>query len=202
MAYEHDIFISYRHDCPTTPWIMGVFLPELTKRLIPKRPERIRIFSDLDIRAGAKWAKLLPRKVASSQILIPMLTPYYFGSEWCRRELALMMEREETLGLNLDENSETGLVIPVRLCDGEKFPDRIGEIQHFCNFGNYTMMRKGTKTWTQFQQQMDRFSDEIDELLDLAPDFNDSFMTLTGKGIETELKAKIPKRSPLLRLSM
>lgn len=201
MNYEHDIFISYRHNCPTTKWMTGTFLPELKNRLTPQRPEGINIFSDVQIRIASTWPMLLSKKVATSRLLLPMLTPYYFGSEWCRRELSLMMEREEKLGLRSIERSELGLVVPIRLWDGDKFPEKVKSVQ-LGNFRDYTDVRRGTKKWYEFQLAMDVLATAIDEILDNnIPDFDDSWLSLTGENIEPLLRIPSPHQTTLLRLT-
>ncbi|HXU08063.1 MAG TPA: TIR domain-containing protein [Blastocatellia bacterium] len=196
MNYEHDIFISYRHDCPTTPWMMRVFLPELKNRLIPSRPNGISIFDDQQVRVGSTWRQLLHRKVASSRLLVPMLTPYYFGSPWCRRELALIMEREEGVGVRSLQKSESGLVVPIRLWDGDKFPERLTNTIQIKDFREYTYIKRGAKKWYQFENAIDNLARAIDEILDTCvPDFDDAWLQLTGDVIEPQLRIPLPRFS-------
>lgn len=198
MSYEHDIFISYRHECSTTPWLIDVFLVQLRRKLCPARVDTINIFDDRQIRVSSSWKELLHKKVATSRLLLPVLTPHYFGSDWCRRELALMLEREKILGFRSREQPERGLIIPITVFDGEKFPTLVKDIQ-IADFRYYTDLRRGTRKWFDFLDQIARLADQIDKVLDESPPFEPAWMDLTGEEIEPWLKIA-PARPVLPRL--
>ena len=128
MEYEHNIFLSYAHGKVWSPWVKDTFVPRLQAYLeLEVGPVEISV--DYQIDPGANWSENLHRRVAKSQIMLPLLSANYFHREWCRREMALMFEREKNLGLvGSDENY--GLLIPVRLGDGLSFPDLISRVQY------------------------------------------------------------------------
>src|SRR5690349_4303919 len=104
MSYQYDIFVSYRSQCTTTEWMRKTFIPEMKKLLTPLRPNGINFWIDDRIETGSNWPETLRAGLASSRLLLPMLTHFYFGSEWCRRELAIMLERQARLGFCSADN--------------------------------------------------------------------------------------------------
>ena len=195
MDYEHDIFISYRQECPTTVWMRNVFLPELRKRLIPRRRDGVNIFDDQQIRVGDTWPNILREKVAASRLLLPMLTPYYFGSKWCRQELALMLAREEKLGFHSMAGRNQGLVLPIRLFDGEKYPDRVKNVQ-LGDFRDFSDVKRGTRTWFRFKDAIEALAAAIDDTLDgLIPPYDEEWLNLSSDPIEQLLQIPASRQS-------
>jgi hypothetical protein len=191
MRYQYDIFISYRHDCSTTRWMREVFLPELRDALTPHRPGGIEgsldAPTDEHILPGSNWPAWLREKLACSRLLLPMLTPYYFGSAWCRRELALMLERQRRLGICSAQNLQ-GLVIPIQLCDGHKYPEILRSEVQFQDFRDLTDIRKGTRKWYRFKDEIAKLALAIDKILDGVPSFDISWGSLTGDDLEPLLR--------------
>jgi hypothetical protein len=200
MGYTNHIFVSYRHECRTTPWMQRVFLPELEMRLAPNRIERLKIFDDRDVRTGAEWPRVLYAEVAASRVMMPMLTPFYFGGEWCRRELALMMEREEQLRRN-HPHREQGLLLPIRLWDGDKYPTRLTETFQVADFSKFTYMKRGARGWYLFEERVNALAAAVDHALDtIVPKHDPAWMDLTGDSIEPLLRIEAPSGEALHRL--
>ncbi|WP_207538268.1 TIR domain-containing protein [Sabulicella rubraurantiaca] len=58
-----------------------------------------QIFQDRDaIELGQKWEKRLEEGIASANLLIPVLTPSFFRSPYCRDELVMFLKHEASLG--------------------------------------------------------------------------------------------------------
>ncbi len=58
-----------------------------------------RIFQDREgIELGQQWQKRLEEAIASASLLIPVLTPCFFRSEFCRDELTRFLRHEAALG--------------------------------------------------------------------------------------------------------
>jgi TIR domain-containing protein len=63
--------------------------------------DSFRIFQDTrDIRVGQQWKTRVEDTINSATILIALLTPGFFRSEYCRRETEQFVERERKLGRN------------------------------------------------------------------------------------------------------
>jgi hypothetical protein len=133
MPYEHHVFISYARGEMWTPYVKNVFLPRLNAYLeneIGFLQKGVPLaFFDEQIEMGAHWDPLLKHKVACSTVMVCLFSANYFKSVWCRREMALMLEREQHCGLH-GNGDNYGLVIPVRLGDGDTFPDLASRVQH------------------------------------------------------------------------
>jgi hypothetical protein len=126
MSYEHDIFLSYARGS-WTDYVRHKFLPRL-EALLEAEVGSLNISVDYQIQPGAEWEPNFKRRVARSRIMMSLLTAHYFQRDWCRREMALMMERERYLGLE-GRGENYGLLIPVRLGGGSTFPERVGQVQ-------------------------------------------------------------------------
>jgi hypothetical protein len=59
-----------------------------------------QLFQDIeDVQPGDRWAEELARALDDAQVLIPVVTPSFLASVWCRREVLLFLEREKDGGL-------------------------------------------------------------------------------------------------------
>jgi hypothetical protein len=58
----------------------------------------IEIFMDADIELGAPWAERIARALTDSAFLLPIVTPSFLRSEYCREELQAFLAHEKALG--------------------------------------------------------------------------------------------------------
>jgi hypothetical protein len=73
--------------------------------------EELPIFLDRDsLNWGDDWEERVDEALVSGFFFIPVLTPRYFQSEQCRRELQVFLQRAQVLNL-------TALVLPIRYID-------------------------------------------------------------------------------------
>lgn len=128
MPYEYDVFISYRRHAQWPPWVERHFVPIFEHWLGEELGRDARIFWDKNLETGYDWPIELGIKLASSRVLVPLLSRQYFNSLWCRTELALICAREDTCGLGGKITSER-LIVPAILHDGEDMPHQIRMIQ-------------------------------------------------------------------------
>jgi hypothetical protein len=60
--------------------------------------EEISVFMDLvDLETGQKWEKTIKNSLDQAMVMIPIITPSYFNSDICRRELEWFLDREDQL---------------------------------------------------------------------------------------------------------
>ncbi|MDH3892313.1 MAG: toll/interleukin-1 receptor domain-containing protein [candidate division Zixibacteria bacterium] len=130
MAYQYDIFLSYRRNPETLRWIHQHLQPLLTLRVSLELGRDPVIFIDDQIEAGTDWPLELATKLATSRVLIPLWSKTYFNSKWCMEELSIMLAREEETSRRKPDNPR-GLVIPGIIHDGDEFPAEISRIQYF-----------------------------------------------------------------------
>ena len=63
------------------------------------RAAQVELFQDTaDIHSGAMWEQKIRDQMARSSFLIPILTPDFFQSAWCCKEVEIFQEREAVLG--------------------------------------------------------------------------------------------------------
>jgi hypothetical protein len=190
MAYEHHVFVSYAHGDLWTPWVRKTFVPRL-KGYLELEAGSLEIFVDDQIQTGARWESVLKRKVARSKLMLSLISAEYFHREWCRKEMALMLEREDTLGL-VGHDDNYGLLIPIRLGDGDSFPNLIGRIQHhdFEAFADPDLPA-GSLRASNFNQNLKKLAKTIARTLPQAPGCCDtSWESLTGDVFCSQLESK------------
>ena len=101
------------------------------------------IFQDVDdIEAGDHWPSLLDGMVDQARFFIPVLTPSYFTSPMCRRELQRFIDAE-------NEFRRGGLILPIlfRKCsiltdETRRSNDPLAELIHERNYSDWTALRK------------------------------------------------------------
>src|SRR5262249_9885534 len=95
-------FLSYaRFEDPKEQERITKLCELLTYEVHSVGKESFRIFQDTrDIRVGQQWKKRVEDTINSATLLITVLTPGFFRSEYCRRETEQFLERERTLGRN------------------------------------------------------------------------------------------------------
>ena len=78
--------------------------------------EDIKIFLDHDIEWGQNWRERIEESLDEVTFLIPIVTPSFFTSEDCRKELRRFLDREQQLG-------RKDLVLPIYYRDTELLSD-------------------------------------------------------------------------------
>lgn len=181
MSYEHHVFVSYNHGEAWNGYVRDIFVPTLRNylQLEVAHPE---IFVDDQIQTGARWQQVLKQKVARSKLMLPLISAGYFHSEWCRKEMAMMLERQELNSSGVPANF--GLLIPVRLGDGDCFPETIRQIQYL-DFGDYADpdLPPRTQRASDFNMQIRELAKTIAATLPLVPDWSDDWNNLGGVAI-------------------
>jgi len=128
MAYQHDIFISYRRNPETLGWIKDHFLPLLSLRLDFEIGRTPSIFLDEQIESGSSYPAALGAALGSSRVLLVLWTGNYLSSVWCTEEFNQMLGREKQAKLRTVDKPH-GLVFPVFIHDGQTFPPALQHIK-------------------------------------------------------------------------
>jgi hypothetical protein len=127
MAYQHDVFISYRRELLWTPWTRDHFKKLLSCYLQQELGRQPEIFVDERIVVGADWVDDLGEHLATSAVLVAIFSGDYFGSDWCLHELDLMLERSRAVPKAKPDDAR--LIIPVVVHDGELIPQPVKRLQ-------------------------------------------------------------------------
>jgi hypothetical protein len=143
-GYLYDIFISYRNESDVQNWVINHFAPLLKKKLEVLMPTgwtktyKCYFVDKEGIQDGEYWKSKLASTLIRSRILVSVLTPNYFDSNWCMSEWASFAKREELYRDNLNLSREQGLIFTVTYSDGKHFPEFAKEVQSQQNFSKYT----------------------------------------------------------------
>lgn len=115
--YEYDIFLSYQGGGVVDEWVQA-FSDDLGEVLEPHLSARPRIFdASRDIRPGERWDTRIDSAMRQSKLLLALITPAYFASDFCLAEWDEFARREAATGTAL-------LIIPV-LLRGEVHDERL-----------------------------------------------------------------------------
>jgi hypothetical protein len=179
MAYEYDVFLSYMHDGQMEGWVGQHLVPFLTSFVgnALNRPASI-FFDRTGIRSGDAWPLRLQKALAKSRCLVPVWSPLYFHSEWCRRESTVMLFREAQLGFRTVQ-VPNGLVVPVNVFDGSFFPKRARDIQ-WLDCRKYWIIGEGfakTERYVEFQDALREWSADVARAVHSAPEWDDGWLT-------------------------
>ena len=182
MAYEHDVFVSYKRDLETLHWLGEHFVPLLAHRLSLELGREVDIYVHeitAHITPGASWPLELGRELASSRTLIALWTRTYFNSRWCTEEMCRMLAREKETGCRTAENSY-GLVVPMVIHDGEDFPQDLEHVQRI-------------ELKRVYNTRMRRDSARAEELSDIFYCLRNSLMSCTSMHLKPK-SASTPSR--------
>ncbi|MEV7098249.1 toll/interleukin-1 receptor domain-containing protein [Amycolatopsis sp. NPDC051045] len=192
--YEYDVFISYRRTASDiSAWIRHHFHPRLSEVLDNNRYEDVKIFFDDQVRVGSSWPAELRSALQSSRVLVPVCSPKYFRDEWCLAEWASMAEREALTAVPSAEHRRQ-LIYPVVFCDSRNFPEwahqrRLRDLQQW----NHPFEHFQTApAYLDFNQEIKRIADELEELIEGAPDWRDDWPVRTPAP-EPPKRARMPR---------
>jgi hypothetical protein len=202
VAYEYDIFISYKRDAETNRWIADHLEPLLTTYVGLELGHPPRIFRDDQLEAGTTWPAALGAELARSRVLLALYTKTYFFSEWCRRELFAMLEREQEAGLRVAANPG-GLVVPVILHDCEELPPKLKNIQAQAIRECFNVrMRKDSPRAELLADEIGKLAKPIARAIDEAPVWRLDWLTATAQSfLEGAPAPEMPKQNTVPRFA-
>lgn len=172
MAYNYDVFISYRR--PTKRWVSKYF-KRLIEHYLPEaldgRPVRI-FFDENDIHTGDAWENRLKKALSESKCLVPVLTPSYFTSNWCTKEFAVMENRSLKHGFHTVQ-APGGLIVPITINQGKFYPLKIQALpcyEYYMSRGDLDKM----SFWEDFERKIaDWISTDLAKAIKQAPAWNE-----------------------------
>jgi hypothetical protein len=129
MAYEYDIFFSYRRDAVSDAWHEN--LKNKLRFWVGEEAdiEEVRVFFDKEeIRTGYRWREKIAKSLLESKCIVCIWSPQYFRSRYCVAEWLSFHRRSELTNKNL--------VAPASRADGSKFPPLAKQVQ-MASFDDY-----------------------------------------------------------------
>jgi hypothetical protein len=178
--YQHDVFISYKIGKIYGRWVYEVFFDFFKEYLDQELGRDSDIFIDKQsISDGEAWPERIKHSLAKSRCLVALLlSPLYFSSLWCKKEMSVMLFREKHLGYRTLTNPN-GLIAAATLHDGERFPETINRIQSR-NWQNFAIVGKGfenTRRYIEFQDQLKEFATNVAGIITNAPQWEDRWLS-------------------------
>ena len=121
MEFRYDIFISYAHHDNMThgAWI-AAFQDRLEQDFYGRYGMRLRVFFDQEaMGAGTVLSLRLQGALREARLFVPILTPAYLASTWCRREFLSFLDEAEAAGNLIIGNYSR--IVPIRLMPWNHF---------------------------------------------------------------------------------
>jgi len=146
-GYEYDLFISY--SSADVKWVLP-FYDALKEDLHKVSGKEVTTFFDKEgLRSGDTWDEKLQHASANSATLVPILTPSFFASEWCEKELETFLGGS---GISGDAAHRSGIFPVELLCpapEGHRL--RACQAKRFCGktpIGNPIEFAPGSADFT------------------------------------------------------
>ena len=178
MAYKYDVFLSYSRMEPHNEWSIKMFYPLFLSYLKEELNRDAEIFVDTQgIEGGSNWGLKIKNALAHSRCMVSILSPAYFRSIWCVKEFSVIDYRQKQLGYNTIQNP-TGLIVPLRIYDGQHFPQFVNEIQildcrDFFRVGEGV---KQTQLYIDLQTKILQWIPDVATSVLSAPDWNEDWL--------------------------
>lgn len=115
---QWDAFMSYnRFNNDANDGYLSRFRRKLELMVSERLGRTYRIFQDsADIVTGDEFEERLRTVLSKSTILIPILTPHFLNSDWCRREFDYFWQKEQRTG-------KSPTVVPIHFVECEQMKD-------------------------------------------------------------------------------
>jgi hypothetical protein len=175
--YKYDVFISYPHEEDHETWVHDIFLSNFGLYLTQELGRKPELFVDeKGIKPGQTWDLKLKEALAHSRLLVPIWSVNYFLSNWCRWECAVFLYREEKLGYR--KSKSDGLIHPVQLYDGKRYPKVARTIQWFgCEDHNvFNESYKKTESYSRLKDAIKQWVPDVAQSIDAAPPWNQDWI--------------------------
>ncbi len=148
-------------------------------------------FDTEEIETGDKWKVKIEECLKRSKCLVPILSPDYFHSAWCRSEWETFLAREKMLDLQTG-----GLIIPAIYHDGEHFPEEAGRIQSadFTEYNSTMAFFWNSEDGYNFEKQkLQDFAKDIAAKIIRAPNFREDFPIVVVEPISLSTRPPIKR---------
>lgn len=190
MAYEWDVFFSYKRDKESNDWHQRV-MQKVAYWCSQELGRDAKFFFDTEsIPIGKQWPATLKNGLLNSRCLLCVWSPMYFRSEWCVSEWLTFVQREALIG--------TPLIAPASYFDGSTFPERAKNTQciDFSPFASTMPRFWDTECAVDFEPVLRKFAQALANLIKSAPD-HDDFPIYEAKPVDVQLEGDITRIADL-----
>jgi len=195
-GYEYDVFLSAASETPVGEWVdnhfLGMLRIHLGNEMPPERKPRVFWFKEQE--TGIHWKENLQKILPRSRILVSVLSPHYFRSEWCMAEFESMREREKMLRMGSVEYPD-GLIYPVLFSDGEFFEGvrRVAMIKDLSKWRYHWPQFRDSEKYLGFDEEMRTVGSELVKQIMKSPDWEKDFPVIMKPKTLEEPVPKLPR---------
>lgn len=177
MAYTFDIFLSYSRKSLNEQWVNEIFYPLFIPYVTEALGREIYVFKDTKkILTAFDWENTILFALSQSRIMVSVLSPSYFMSDWCQKEFKIMHYRQLQLGF-MSEKNPSGIIVPIRLNDGDYFPEIVKKIQSL-DLRNFFRIGDGfkcTPRFVEFQDNLLSWANDVAHAIVISPEWADEW---------------------------
>jgi len=190
MAYQYDVFISYKANEHTNPWVKGFkdkFEFWLMQALGGYKPNIF--YSPEKIDNGMLWEPVLTESLKKSKCILCLWTPEYFKSEWCVYEWRTFESR--WLQLNND-----AIIRAIKLIDEESY-HADARARQSADFREFipTVMIENSLNSLQFNNAIMQLAEDVSASVCEAPDYIDFVVIDFNQTKNMYVQPNIPRRT-------
>jgi len=189
VAYEHDVFLSYRRANDWPRFVDNHFFPKFKHWLDTTLGRTSSVFFDVhDIETGESWPYRLAEGLAHSKVMVCLWSREYFSSKWCAAELSHMLARRKSTATEL---GPPPLILAVVIHDGEDIDPRLDEIQRFPlqKYAN-PWIAEGSPVAELLSMELEQFAEHVKHALARVPHFDPSWPGLATKEFTAIFEAR------------
>ncbi len=193
-GYKYDVFVSAASKSPVEPWVDNHFLGMLRVHLSNEMSSEPKVFWYKEQATGTKWEENLKNVLPRSRILVAILSPHYFRSNWCVAEFQSVAEREQQLGLGNVHYPE-GLIYPVLFSDGDCFSevDRVRIWKDLSKWRYHWPQFRDSQKYLEFDEAMRDVGRELKSQIDSVPPWRADFPVIANPTVLPESTMKLPR---------
>ncbi len=172
-GYKFDVFLSVKGDKVFSEWLEQSFIPLFDSYIrndiiaeCKRLPAGIFYYKN-SLAPGDPWPDDLRKGIKQSRLAVALCSPEYFYSKWCLTEFHSFLERGNT--------SQAKVLIPAAIHDGDGFPAEARSLQT-ANFSDFVIVGDGfktTKKYSDFQDELKKFSKRVAQLICKVPTFQE-----------------------------
>ena len=196
VAYQYDVFLSYRRSNDWARFVEEQFLPMFKHWLDTTLGRASSIFFDVrDIETGESWPYRLANALACSKVMVCLWSLEYFhSSQWCEAELSQMMARRKSLAGRL---GPPPLILAAVIYDCENLDPSLADIQWF-SIEKYSnpWIGKGSLTAERLSMELKKFARDVADALTHAPEYDPTWPSLVTTEFLRIFKSQLTQELP------
>jgi TIR domain len=178
MAYQWDVFLSYRRSNDWPRFVEKLFLPMFKHWLDEAVGESSKIFFDAhDIETGEQWPSKLADALAHSKTMVSLWSREYFKSKWCASELEQMLARRNSVAAG--PYGRPPIVLAVVIHDCEHVDQSVADIQRYSLKGLCDpWIAEGSLMAEKLSREIESLARDVADALGRAPAYDDAWRDL------------------------